>query len=51
MTLMVNGQALQTITDSSYTSGSLALFVSNVQNAHAGVQAKFSHFAVYPPQA
>jgi hypothetical protein len=51
MTLMVNGQTLQTITDSSYTSGSLALFVSNVQNAHAGAEATFSHFAVYPPQA
>jgi Domain of Unknown Function (DUF1080) len=51
MTLVVNGQALQTITDSSYTSGSLALFVSNVQNAHAGAAATFSHFAVYPLQA
>jgi hypothetical protein len=51
MTLVVNGQPLQTITDSSYTSGSLALFVSNVQNTHAGAQATFSHFAVYPPQA
>ncbi len=49
MTLMVNGQTLKTITDSSYTSGSLALFVSNVQNAHAGAEATFSHFAVYPP--
>lgn len=51
MTLMVNGQVLKTITDSSYTSGSLALFVSNVQNAHAGAEVTFSHFAVYPPLA
>ncbi len=51
MTLMVNGQTLKTITDSSYTSGSLALFVSNVQNARAGAQVTFSHLAVYPPQS
>jgi Domain of Unknown Function (DUF1080) len=50
MVFMVNGQALKTVTDSSYTSGSLALFVSNVQNAHAGAVATFSHFAVYPSQ-
>lgn len=51
MTLMVNGQTLKVITDSSYTSGSLALFVSNVQNAHAGAQTMFSNLAIYPSQS
>jgi hypothetical protein len=50
MTLIVNGETLKVITDSSYTSGSIALFVSNVQNAHAGAQATFSNLAIYPPQ-
>jgi hypothetical protein len=51
MTLIVNGQTLKTITDSSYTSGSIALFVSNVQNAHAGAQATFSNLVIYPLQS
>jgi hypothetical protein len=48
LTLIVNGQTLKTVSDSSYTSGSVALFVSNVQNAKPGAQAKFSNFAIYP---
>ncbi len=48
LTLIVNGTTLKTISDSSYTSGSIALFVSNVQNAKPGAQAQFSHFAIYP---
>lgn len=51
MTLIVNGQTLKTITDSSYTSGSIALFVSNVQNARAGAQATFSNLGIYPLQS
>jgi hypothetical protein len=51
LTLIVNGQTLKTVSDSSYTSGSVALFVSNVQNAKPGAQAKFSNFAIYPANA
>ncbi len=50
MTLIVNGETIKTITDRSYPAGSAGLFVSNVQNARPGVQAKFSHLAVYPVQ-
>ncbi len=50
MSLIVNGQLLKTFTDNSYTSGSIALFVSNLANAPAGAQAKFSNLAIYPPQ-
>ena len=47
MSLTVNGQKLKTITDTSYRSGSIALFVSNLQNAKAGAQAKFSNLHIY----
>lgn len=50
LSLIVNGQLIKTITDNSYTSGSIALFVSNLANAPAGAQAKFSNLAIYPPQ-
>ncbi len=50
MSLIVNGQLIKTITDDSYTSGSVALFVSNLANAPAGAQAKFSNLVIYPPQ-
>lgn len=46
--LSINGFVLSTITDASYTSGAIALFVSNLQNAPAGAQAQFSHLAIYP---
>lgn len=46
--LSVNGFVLSTITDASYTSGAIALFVSNLQNAPAGAQVQFSHLAIYP---
>jgi len=49
MTFIVNGQTLSTITDNSYTGGSLALFVSNLPApTPAGAQATFSNLAVYP---
>jgi hypothetical protein len=51
MTLIVNGQTIKTITDDSYTSGTIALFVSNLQGAHAGAQATFSNFVIYPANA
>jgi hypothetical protein len=51
MSLIVNGQTLKTITDNTYASGSIALFVSNLPNTSPGAQATFSHFNIYPPQA
>jgi Domain of Unknown Function (DUF1080) len=47
-TFVVNGQAVQTFTDSSYSSGTLAFFVSNLTQAKPGAQAQFSHLVVYP---
>ncbi|MBV9229305.1 MAG: DUF1080 domain-containing protein [Chloroflexi bacterium] len=51
MTFVVNGQTLKTVNDSSYTNGSIALFVINLKDAQSGGQAKFSNLAIYPPQA
>jgi hypothetical protein len=48
LTLTVNGQAVKTITDASYANGAIAPFVSNMQNAKPGAQAKFSNLTVYP---
>ncbi len=50
LSLVVNGQLLKTISDTSYTSGSIALFVSNLPQAKAGAQATFSQLAIYPGQ-
>jgi hypothetical protein len=47
LSLMVNGQMVKTITDSSYTDGAIAPFVSNMQNAKPGAQAKFENLALY----
>jgi hypothetical protein len=51
MTFIVNGQTLKTIFDNSYTSGSVAMFVSNLPNTTPGAQATFSNFVIYPPQS
>jgi hypothetical protein len=51
MSFDVNGQLLKTITDSSFSSGSIALFVSNLPHARPGAEAQFSQFAIYPVQA
>ncbi|HTI14739.1 MAG TPA: family 16 glycoside hydrolase [Dictyobacter sp.] len=48
ITLIVNGQTLKTLTDTTYTDGELAFFVSNIQHASRGAQASFSHLAIYP---
>lgn len=48
MSFIVNGQLLTTITDHSYASGSIALFVSNLPGAKLGAQAEFSQFVLYP---
>ena len=47
---IVNGQTLSTVSDATYTSGSVALFVSNLQKAPPGAVATFSHLAIYPAQ-
>jgi len=48
ITIRVNGQELKTFADPSYTKGTIALFISNVQNTSLGAQAKFSNLAIYP---
>ncbi len=50
MTFIVNGQTIATATDSSYTSGTIALFVSNVSGTTPGAAATFSNLYIYPPQ-
>lgn len=50
MKFFVNGQLLQTVTDNSYPTGLVGLFVSNLPSTSAGAQVSFSHFAIYPPQ-
>lgn len=47
LSFIVNGQLLQTITDHSYTSGSVALFVSNLPQASPGATVEFSKLAIY----
>ncbi|HYU72944.1 MAG TPA: family 16 glycoside hydrolase [Ktedonobacteraceae bacterium] len=47
MSLTVNGQHLTTVTDNNYSSGSIAFFVSNLQNTKPGAQAKFSNLHIY----
>lgn len=51
ITVIVNGQTVQTFSDTSYASGVIALFVSNVPGTHPGAQATFSHLAIYPGNA
>jgi Domain of Unknown Function (DUF1080) len=51
MTFIVNGQTITTVTDSSYTSGSIALFVSNVQGTTPVAAATFSKLSIYPAHA
>ena len=48
ITIQVNGQELKTFSDASYAKGTLALFISNIQNAPSGAQAKFSNLVIYP---
>ncbi len=51
LSLIVNGQLLKAISDRSYASGSVALFVSNLPQAKPGAQVQFSQFAIYPAHA
>ena len=47
MTLLVNGHTLASVADSSYTSGIIALFVSNVINEPPGAAATFQNLGLY----
>jgi hypothetical protein len=51
MTFSVNGQLLETVNDTSYQSGVIALFVINLKDARGGAQAQFSNLGIYPPDA
>src|SRR2546430_24819 len=51
MTFIVNGQTMKIITDNTYTSGSIAFFVSNLPHSTPGAQATFSNITIYPPQS
>jgi 3-keto-disaccharide hydrolase len=48
LSFVVNGQLLKVLTDTSFSSGSIALFVSNLPQAKPGAQAQFSQLAIYP---
>jgi 3-keto-disaccharide hydrolase len=48
LSFMLNGQLLSTLKDTSFSSGVIALFVSNLPEAKLGAQAQFSQFAIYP---
>ncbi|GCE13045.1 hypothetical protein KTT_29040 [Tengunoibacter tsumagoiensis] len=46
-TISANGKVIKTFTDSSYKSGAVALFVSNLSGLQAGAQAQFSNLIIY----
>lgn len=49
MTFILNGQTLKVVTDTSYTGGSVALFVSNLPApTPPDAQATFNNLAIYP---
>jgi hypothetical protein len=48
MTLAVNGQTLTSVTDDSYKSGLIALYVSNLAGTQKGVTVAFSNLVIYP---
>ena len=48
LSLIANDQMVKTFSDPNYTSGSIALFVSNLPEAKPGAQAQFSQLAIYP---
>jgi len=50
LSFIVNGQLLKTFVDTSYASGAIALFASNLPGAQLGVQVQFSQLALYPRQ-
>lgn len=50
LTWLINGTQVASLTDSSYKSGTMALFVSNVANVQPGAVATFQNLAVFPAQ-
>jgi hypothetical protein len=50
MSFYVNGHLIKFVTDNTYPSGSIAMFVSNLPNSPPGAQATFSHLVIYPAQ-
>ena len=50
LSFIVNGQLLKTFVDTSYASGAIALFASNLPGAKPGAQVQFSQLALYPRQ-
>ncbi len=47
MVVQINGKTLHSLTDTDYTHGQIALFVSNGPTSH-GVTAKFHNLVIYP---
>lgn len=47
LALIVNNHIVQMITDRSYASGSIALFVANLPDSKPGAQVQFSQFTMY----
>jgi hypothetical protein len=50
LTFMVNGTSIANFTDTSYKSGTVALFVSKTKTATSNAQAIFQHLAIFPAQ-
>jgi hypothetical protein len=48
LTWIINGTTVASLTDNSYKSGTMALFVSNVAKVPAGAQATFQNLAIFP---
>jgi hypothetical protein len=51
LSFYVNGHLIKFVSDNTYASGSIAMFVSNLPNSPPGAQAKFSHLIIYPAQS
>ncbi len=51
LTFYINGQKLKIVTDNTYASGSIALFVSNLPNSSGGAAVTFKNLVIYPPQS
>lgn len=50
LTWLINGTQVASLTDNSYKSGTMALFVSNVANVPPGAIATFQNLAIFPAQ-
>ncbi len=50
LTWLINGTQVASLTDNSYKSGTMALFVSNVANVQPGAVAAFQNLAIFPAQ-